>query len=93
MGGCFIDNVLHILDPTRNLLLVSKLNDSRMHVTFGKRRSQIETLFKLHASTIFNSTFVTRIENACILWHHRLGHIGEKGLKIILNKKLVEGIF
>ena len=27
-----------------------------------------------------------------MLWHHRLGHIGEKGLRTILNKNLVDGI-
>jgi hypothetical protein len=26
-----------------------------------------------------------------MLWHHRLGHIGEKGLKTLKNKNLVEG--
>lgn len=28
----------------------------------------------------------------CMLWHHRLGHIGEKGFKTILNEKLVDNI-
>lgn len=51
------------------------------------------TLFHLHASTLCNSTFVTRIKNECMLWHLRLGHIGEKGLKTILDKKIVNGIF
>ena len=27
-----------------------------------------------------------------MLWHHRLGHIGEKGLKTLKNKNLVEGL-
>lgn len=27
-----------------------------------------------------------------MLWHHRLGHIGEKGLKSLKNRNLVEGL-
>lgn len=28
-----------------------------------------------------------------MIWHKKLGHIGEKGLRSILNKKLVDGHF
>lgn len=61
-----IDNVVHILGVAINLLFVSMLNDSRVHVTFDKsgcrmvrgslviaKGSQMRTLFRLNASTLF----------------------------------------
>ena len=57
----------------------------------------IETLYKLDAKPMCcNSNDTTRGANAMevklptkktMLWHHRLGHIGEKGLKNLKNKK------
>ena len=28
-----------------------------------------------------------------MLWHHRMGHIGEKGLQVMKSKGMIEGIF
>lgn len=49
-------------------------------------------MFGLHASSLYDYVFVTRTKNAYILWHHRLGHVGGKGLKTIIDKKLVDDI-
>ena len=62
----------------------------------------IETLYKLDAKPVCcNSNDTTRGANAMevklptkktMLWHHRLGHIGQKVLKTLKNKNLVEGL-
>ena len=63
----------------------------------------IETLYKLQGNTIIdgcNSSVVPESgaeslavsgENT-MLWHQRLGHIGEKGLQILHGNGMVEGI-
>eukprot|EP00253_Pinus_taeda_P010543 PITA_10543 len=61
------------------------------------------TLYKLQGSTIIdgcNSSMVpeSEAENLVVsgektmLWHQRLGHIGEKGLRILHGKGMVEGM-
>jgi len=63
----------------------------------------IGTLYKLQGSTIINgcnSSVVPEsgVENLVVsgektmLWHQRLGHIGEKGLRILHGKGMVEGM-
>jgi len=63
----------------------------------------IGTLYKLQGSTVFdgcNSSIVPKsgAENLVVsgektmLWHQRLGHIGEKGLRILHGKGMVEGM-
>ena len=67
------------------------------------RGVRIGTLYKLQRSTIVdecNSFLVPEsgAENLVVsgektmLWHQRLGHIGEKGLRILHDKFMVEGM-
>lgn len=64
---------------------------------------RIETFYKLQGSTVIdgcNSSVVSEsgVENLVVfgekimLWHQRLGHIGEKGLQILHGKGMVEGM-
>lgn len=99
-----LPGVLHVPRVARNLISVSKLNELGINVTFDKhgcklvrgnpvieRGTRKGTLFRLEATTIVNSTNVTKkFKNTCMLWHHRLGHISETSLKTILNKKLLD---
>ena len=65
------------------------------------------TLYKLEASTVsdkYNSSVVGEdtsetkrnpslaIEKT-MLWHQRMGHIGEKGLRVMKSKGMIEGIY
>ena len=64
---------------------------------------RIGTLYKLQGGTVVdgcNSSMVPKsgaenlvvsVENT-MLWHQRLGHIGDKGLRILHGKYMVEGI-
>ena len=65
------------------------------------RGVQIGTLYKIQGSTVIdgcNSSMVpeSEAENLVVsgektmLWHQRLGHIGEKGLRIVHGKGMVE---
>eukprot|EP00253_Pinus_taeda_P023743 PITA_23743 len=67
------------------------------------RGVQIGTLYKLQGSTVVdgcNSSMVPEngAENLVVsgektmLWHQRLGHIGEKGVRILHGKGMVEGM-
>ena len=67
------------------------------------RGVRIETLYKLQGSNVVdrcNSSMVPEngAENLVVygektmLWHQRLGHIGEKGLPILHGKGMVEGM-
>jgi len=67
------------------------------------RGVRIRTLYKLQGSTVVdgcNSFVVTECgtKNLVVygektmLWHQRLGHIGEKGLRILHGKGMVEGM-
>lgn len=100
-----LNDVLHILGLARNLLSVSNFNDFGMHVTFYKggyrlvkgnivvaKGSQFGTLFKLNTSNLIKLSNLTEAENICMLWHNRLGHIGENYIRTILNKKLDDDI-
>jgi hypothetical protein len=67
----------------------------------------IGSLYKLQGSTIsdgYNSSIVLDIgveeEKTLIvsgekvmMWHQRLGHIGEKGLRLLHSKGMVEGMY
>eukprot|EP00253_Pinus_taeda_P035023 PITA_35023 len=65
---------------------------------------RIGTLYKLQGSTVVdgcNSSAVPESEaehivvsgEKTMMWHQRLGHIGEKGLRILHGKGMVEGDF
>ena len=67
------------------------------------QRVRIGTLYKLQGSTVVDgctSSMVPEngLENLVVsgektmLWHQRLGHIGEKGLQILHGKGMVEGM-
>jgi hypothetical protein len=68
---------------------------------------QFGTLYKMEGSTISdgcNSSIVPDIgveeeriptisREKVMLWHQRLGHIGEKGLRLLHGKDMVEGMY
>ena len=70
---------------------------------FRSRGVRIGTLYKLQGSTIVDgcNSYVVPESGAknlvvfgekTMLWHQRLGHIGEKGLQILHGKGMVEGM-
>jgi hypothetical protein len=106
--GCslFLRQVRHVLELGMNLVSTGKLDDEGFHIVFGKggwkivkgslvvaKGQKIGTLYtlksKLQKSDI---VVVTKEEPTTYLWHKRLGHMTERGLKILVEKKLFPGI-
>lgn len=47
------------------------------------------TIVRMHNANLLEAKLPAE---KTMLWHNRLGHIGEKGLKVLKNKNLVEGL-
>ena len=87
----------HILDLRRNLISVGQLDDERyailfvggtwkvtkgsMVLAYGRR---IGTLYM--TSSPRDTIVVAEASIDASLWHHRLGHMSEKGMKMLLSK-------
>ena len=87
-----LPSVLHIPGLARNLIFVSKMEDVG-----------VRTIFEKGTCYGCNSSIVPDIEveeertptvsgEKAMLWHQRLGHIGEKGLRLLHDKGMVEGM-
>eukprot|EP00253_Pinus_taeda_P005913 PITA_05913 len=111
-----LPGVLHIPALARNLISVSKMDDSGVKTVFEKDTCKMVrgalvlmwgvrtgTLYKLQCSTVVegcNSSVVPESGakylvisgKRTMLWHQRLGHTGEKGLRILHGKGMVEGM-
>ena len=84
-----------------NMISIGQLGDSGCLSTFGemwwkvtkgsmviKKGDRIGTLY-LCPHNIDYSIFVASIEIGATLWHHRLGHMSEKGMHILHSRKLL----
>ena len=82
----------HIPAMKRNLISTKQMGDSGCLSTFGKRwwritkgalvitkGDRIGTLYLCPHNTDY-SIFGASIETGAALWHHRLGHMSEKGM-------------
>ena len=89
-----------------SLISVGQLDDEGCSTRFGKsdwkiskaalgmaRGFKIGTLYTLRATTRKSNVVVIAKEEASLdLWHKRLGHMSEKGLKILVGKNLLLGL-
>ena len=96
-----IKDVRHIPSMKINLISTWKFGDSGCLSTFGKMRwkitkgawviakgDRVDTLYLCPHNTDY-SISVTSIETGATLWHHRLGHMSEKGMQILHSRKLL----
>eukprot|EP00253_Pinus_taeda_P021296 PITA_21296 len=72
-----LPGVLHILALGRNLISVSKLDDAGSTVVDGFNNSVVLESGAENLAVFGENT---------MLWHQRLGHVGEKGLRILHGK-------
>ena len=56
------------------------------------RGPKIGTLYILKATIEKSNVVVAKEEISADLWHKRLGHMSEKGLKILVGKSLLPGL-
>ena len=96
-----LKDVRHIPAMKINLISTGQLGDSGCLSTFGKtwwkiikgalviaKGDRIGTLYLCPHNTDY-SIYVASTEVGETLWHHRLGHISEKGMQIIHSRKLL----
>ena len=97
-----LEKVRHILNLRRNLISIGQLDDEghvilfvggTWKVTKGvkvlARRKKIGTLYM--TSSPKDTIAIVEASADTSLWHHRLGRISEKGMKMLLSKgKLAE---
>ena len=100
-----LKQVRHIPEMCMNLISVGRLVDDGCFTTFGNNRWKISkgemvmargpkigTLYILKATTEKSNLALSKEEISADLWHKRLGHMSEKGLKILVGKSLLPGL-
>ncbi|KAK2974533.1 hypothetical protein RJ640_007377 [Escallonia rubra] len=105
-GGILILNdVRHIPELQKNLILVSGLDREGYFAAFGEkhwkvtkrsivvaRGERVGTLYTL-LGTYNHSISLASTENLrTTLWHHRLGHLSESGMRILHSKNPLPGM-
>ena len=66
-----------------------KLNKGNMIVARGK---MVSALYNVHAKLFSASVNALEKDDHCALWHKRLGHMSEKGMTVLVKKKLLKGV-
>ena len=101
----FLKQVRHIPEMCMNLISVGQLDDDEWFKTFGNnswkickgamvmaRGPKIGTLYILKSTTEKSNVALAKEEISTDLWHKCLGHMNEKGLKIIAGKSLLPSL-
>jgi len=91
-----LNNVRHIPALKRNLISIGQLDDEGHYTTFGDghwkvmignlvvaRGKKREYLYMIADEDMIS---VVEVGNSSSLWHQRLGHMSEKGMKLMVSK-------
>ena len=105
--GHLID-VLYVPGLTKNLFSISKATEQGLKAVFSKalcllmadkgvvKAQGLRTgnLYHLKCKIVHakNNGLVAQHENMLEVWHRRLGHLNERHLQLLHNKKLVDGL-
>ena len=87
--GCvvmFIDNVWKV---TKGSLVVAK--GAKVGTLYLCTGNAYSTLFATDIGNIVKATVNVAIIDL-VVWHHRIGHMSEKGMKILHSKNLLPGL-
>ncbi|KAK3005783.1 hypothetical protein RJ639_017384 [Escallonia herrerae] len=104
-GTLILNDVRHIPELQKNLIYVSWLDREGYFVAFGEKQwkvtkgsmvvargERVETLYTL-LGTYNHFIYLASTENLrTTLWHHRLGHLSESGMKILHSKNALPGM-
>lgn len=96
-GSAFIlKHVRHVPKLTKSLISVGQLDDAGFHTTFGFQSWKIQkgsmllargakcgTLYPLHVSGVFDHVVAITEQPSTSLWHYKLGHISQIGMKLL----------
>ena len=56
------------------------------------RGKMVSVLYHVHAKLFSSSVNALEKDDHCALWHKRLGHMSEKGMTVLVKKKLLKGV-
>lgn len=100
-----LKEVRHIPDLKRNLISAGMLDRDGYHVIFGSNQWKVtkgssviakgqkgESLYTFSGSCNGTMTLVAAEEGSSTLWHRRLGHLSESGMRQLHSKGLLKGI-
>ena len=82
----FIDNVWKV---TKGSLVVAK--DAKVGTLCLCTRNTYSTLVAIDIDNAVKTT-VNVVRTDSSIWHHRLGHMSEKGMKLLHSKNLLLGL-
>ncbi|CAN0905823.1 Retrovirus-related Pol polyprotein from transposon TNT 1-94, partial [Linum grandiflorum] len=102
--GCMLTlkNVRHIPDLRLNLLAANVLDQEGFRHTFGDGKWKLSkgsltvargelccTLYKTYFDVCYGEVNAVEEKNSPNLWHRRLGHMSDKGIKLLAGKSLI----
>lgn len=102
--GCYLTlrDVRHIPDLRLNLLSANVLDEEGYKHTFGEGKWKLSkgsltvargklccTLYKTHLKVCSGELNAIEEKTSPNLWHRRLGHVSEKGIKLLAGKSLI----
>jgi len=91
-----LNNVRHISALKRNLISIGQLDDEGHYITFGDEHWKVmkgnlvvargKKQISIYMIANKDMISVAEVGNNFSFWHHRLGHISEKGMKLMISK-------
>ncbi|KAK3035140.1 hypothetical protein RJ639_032813 [Escallonia herrerae] len=104
-GTLVLKDVRHIPELQKNLISVSGLDREGYFVPFGEKQwkvtkgsmvvargERVGTLYTLSGTHNHSISLAFTENQRTTLWHHRLGHLSESGMKILHSKKALPGM-
>jgi len=91
-----LHNIKHVVALKRNLISIGQLDDEGHHTTFGDGAWKVtkgnlivargKKRGSLYMTANEDMVVVTKAVNNSTMWHPRLGHMSEKGMKLMAAK-------
>ncbi|KAK3002524.1 hypothetical protein RJ639_022091 [Escallonia herrerae] len=104
-GTLVLKDVRHIPELQKNLISVSGLDREGYFVTFGEKQwkvtkgsmvvargERVGTIYTLSGTHNHSISLAFTENQRTTLWHHRLGHLSESGMKILHSKNALPGM-
>ncbi|KAK3005813.1 hypothetical protein RJ639_017562 [Escallonia herrerae] len=104
-GTLVLKDVRHISELQKNLISISGLDREGYFVAFAEKQwkvikgsmvvvrgERVRTLYTLSGTHNHSISLVVTENQRTTLWHHRLGHLSESGMKILHSKNALPGM-
>ncbi|KAK2972111.1 hypothetical protein RJ640_013845 [Escallonia rubra] len=104
-GTLILNDVRHIPELQKNLIFVSRLDHEGYFVEFGEKQwkvtkgsmvvargERVGTLYTISGTHNHSISLAFTENQRTTLWHHRLGHLSESGMKILHSNNALPGM-